>query len=310
MKSRILWLVSGTGWFCPPSTFARLVLIVSFMCCLFATSANAEPFVYVVTLSQQFGTIDLANGEFQPIGNGTPDGLSNLIWLTDGSLLSLATTGSNAGYLAKIDPATGEEIALRPITYKGQPLGFNAFDLAEVRRRLYLTDFSNNLYSVNLATGNAVRVGANGGTTGMRPDTNIPLTFNTDGTFNLCDEGLYGFAGKLYATFDSYAINPNATPPGRAHEYLSPYLWQIDPLTGAATFIANTDWQLSAIVEANSKLYAFRSVIDGFDFTFGFPIAHAELVRLDQETGKTQKLADIDPSLGPIFGAAPVRMLR
>ena len=310
MKSRILWWVPGTGWFCPPSRFARLLLIVCFMCCLFAASANAAPFVYVVTLSQQFGTIDLANGKFQPIGNGTPDGLTNLMWLTDESLLSLATTGSDAGYLAKIDPATGEETALRPITYNGQPLGLNAFDLAEVRGRLYVTDFSNNLYSVDLATGNATRVGANGGTTGMRPDPNIPLTFNTDGTFNLCDEGLYGFAGKLYATFDSYAIDPNATPPSRAHEYLYPYLWQIDPLTGAATFIANTDWQLSAIVEAKGKFYAFRVVIDGFNFTFGFPIAHAELVSLDQKTGKTQKLADIDPSLGPIFGAAPVRSLR
>lgn len=301
-RSRMLGLLTH------PTLIASLVLTLVLV--LFAASASASPLVYVVTASQQFGTVDLATGKFNPIGNGTSDGLSNLIWFTDGSLLSLATTGSDAGYLAKIDPETGEETALRPITYNGQPLGFNAFDLAEVRRRLYLTDFSNNLYSVDLATGNAKRVGANSGTTGMRPDPNTPLTFNTDGTFNLCDEGLYGFAGKLYATFDSYAIDPNATPPSRAHEYLSPYLWEIDPITGAATFIANSDWQLSAIVEANGRFYAFRAVIDGFDFTLGFPIVHAELVTLDLKTGKTQKLADIDPSLGPIFGAAPVRSPR
>ena len=86
--------------------FARLALIVAFACSLFAARAHAAPFVYVITLYQQFGTIDLANGQFTPIGNGTPDGLSNLMYLSNGSLLSLATTGSNAGYLATINPAT------------------------------------------------------------------------------------------------------------------------------------------------------------------------------------------------------------
>jgi hypothetical protein len=276
------------------------------MCSLLATSASAAPLVYVVTLSQQFGTIDLATGQFTPIGSPTPDGMSNLVgW--NGSLLSLATTGANAGYLVKIDPATGGESVLRAITYNGQPLGYNAFDLAKVRGDLYVTDFSNNLYAVDFATGAATPVGHSGGTTGLRPDPNIPLTFNSDGTFNLCDEGLYGFDGKLYATFDSFAIDPTQTPPTRAHEYMSPYVWQIDPRTGAATFVANTDWQLSAIVAVNGKFYALRAVSDGFDFTFGFPIAHAELVTLDLKTGKTQKIADLDPSLGPIFGAVPVR---
>lgn len=186
-------------------------------------------------------------------------------------------------------------------------MGFNVFDLAEVGERLHITDFSNNLYSVDLATGAATPVGRNGGTTGMRPDPNIPLTFNQDGTFNLCDEGLYGFGGKLYATFDSFAIDPNKTPPTRAHEYLSPYVWQIDLRTAGATFIAKTDWQLSAIVEVDGKFYGFKGVIDGFDFSFNFPIARAELVSLELRTGKTSKIADIDQSLGPISGAVPMR---
>ena len=285
--------------------FARLALIVAFACSLFAARAHAAPFVYVITLYQQFGTIDLANGQFTPIGNGTPDGLSNLMYLSNGSLLSLATTGSNAGYLATINPATGVETALRPILVNGQPLGFNAFSLAKVHGGLYLTDFSNNLYSVDFATGNATPVGTNGGTTGLRPDPNIPFTTNEDGTFNLCDEGLYEFDGKLYATFDSFALDPNPTPPTRAHEYIAPYLWQIDPVTGDATFIANTDWNLSAIVGAEGNVYAFKAVPDGF--SNGFPIAHAELDTLDLRTGKTAKVADIDPGLGPIFGAVPVR---
>ena len=228
MKSRILWWWQRAACGRPVATLVRLSIVVFFMCSLLAASANAAPGVYVVTLSQQFGTVDLATGQFTPIGSPTPDGMSNLVWW-NGSLLSLATTGAHAGYLVKIDPATGQETVLRAITVNGQPLGFNAFDLAKVDRRLYVTDFSNNLYSVDFSTGAATPVGHSAGTTGLRPDPNTPFTFNDDGTFNLCDEGLYGFEGKLYATFDSYAIDPTKTPPTktpptRAHEYMSPYV--------------------------------------------------------------------------------------
>ena len=306
MKSNSLQWLQRAGCGRAVARFARLLLVVSFMCSVLAASASAAPNVYVVTLSQQFGTVDLATGQFTPIGSPTPDGMSNLVWW-NGSLISLATTGANAGYLVKINPATGDETVLRAITVNGQPLGFNAFDLAKVRGGLYVTDFSNNLYAVDLASGIATPVGQNGGTTGLRPDPNIPFTFNSDGTFNLCDEGLYGFDGKLYATFDSYAIDPTQTPSTRAHEYMSPYIWQIDPRTGAATFVANTDWQVSAIVGVDGKFYAFETVLDAFDFDHGVPIAHADLVTLDLRTGKTSKVADIVPNPGPIFGAAPVR---
>ncbi|HTS36085.1 MAG TPA: hypothetical protein VMH04_10460 [Candidatus Solibacter sp.] len=306
MKSNILWWANRAACGRPVATFARLSLVVFFMCSLLAVSASAAPNVYVVTLSQQFGTVDLATGQFTPIGSPTPDGMSNLVWW-NGSLISLATTGANAGYLVKIDPATGGETVLRAITYNRQPLGFNAFDLAKVGGALYVTDFSNNLYAVDFATGAARPVGHSGGTTGLRPDPNIPFTFNSDGTFNLCDEGLYGFDGKLYASFDSFAIDPNHTPPTRAHEYMSPYVWQIDPRTGAATFAANTDWQVSAIVGSDGQFYAFEAVFDSFDFNYNVPIGHAELVKLDLRTGKTSKVADIVPNPGPIFGAAPIR---
>ena len=54
-------------------------------------------------------------------------------------------------------------------------------------------------------------------------------------------------------------------------------------------------------------VYAFKGVLDGFDSTFDFPIAHAELVTLNLATGQTRKLTDLDPSLGIILGAVPVR---
>jgi len=260
-------------------------------------AASAAPLVYVVTVTQQFGTLDLASGQFRAIGNSTPDALSNLVWWK-GALLTVTISGPNIGSLARINPATGEE------TIIGQTgLGFNIFDLGAARGNLFVTDLNNNIYSVDPDTGVATAITA----TGMPPDPTIPFTFNDDGTFNLCDEGLYGANGKLYATFDSFALDVTKAPPSRAHAHVAPALYQIDPGTGAAKFIAQTEWNLTALVAVDGRFYAFHGVIDGWDSTFDFPIAHAEVVRFNFVTGQTRKLADLDPSLGIILGAAPVR---
>lgn len=295
MKCSILWWISKAAR--SHSPVGQLSLFLSLMCTLFAASASAAPVVFVVTASQQFGTVDLATGDFQPIGNPTPDIMADLVWW-HGSLLSLTASGDDVGSLAKIDPATG---AVTDIGLTG--LGFNAFSLAEFGGKLYLTDFSNNLYSVDPATGAATFLA----TTGMPPDPNIPFTFNRDGTFNLCDEGMYGIAGRLVANFDAFALDPTQTPPTRAHGFVSPRLYAVDPLTGATTVLANTDWQITSLVEANGKTYAFKGVLDGFNVNYGFPISHPELDTLDLNTGKTAKLANIDPDLILIVGAAPTR---
>jgi hypothetical protein len=266
---------------------------------LFKTTASAAPFVYVVTLSQQFGMLDLATGKFQAIGNPTPDFLTNLVWW-HGSLFSLTTPGgaNPPGSLAQINPATGEE------TIRGQTgLGVNAFDLGAVRGKLYLTDFGGNIYSVDPESGVATPITA----TGIPADPTIPLTFNSDGTFNLCDEGLYSIGGKLYATFDAFDFDPAPTPPTIAHVKVPPALYQIEPATGLATFIAQTDLEIGTLVEVDGKIYGFEGVLDGFDFIFNVPIAHDRLVRLNLATGKTNVLTDVDHSIGVVFGAAPVR---
>jgi hypothetical protein len=296
MKSRILWWVPGTS-FGSLRRVMQLSIVVSLVLIFLASAASAAPLVYVVTGTQQFGTVDLNTGQFTPIGNGTPDALSNLVWLK-GNLFTVTISGPNIGSLARINPSTGEE---RVIGQTG--LGFNIFDLGEARGKLFATDLSNNIYSVDPESGVATIIRA----TGIPPDPNVPLTFNSDGTFNLCDEGLYSVGGKLFATFDSFAIDPNQTPPTRPHENVLPALYQIDPSTGEATPVASTDWQLTAIVDVQGKFYGFRGVIDAFDFTFDFPIGHAEVVRLDLSTGQTTKVSNVDPSIGPIFGAAPVR---
>jgi hypothetical protein len=295
MKSRILKRLAGNSRFAGVAMLAQVTLIVSLALVLFAASASAEPFVYVVTLSKQFGTVDLASGAFHPIGGPTTESLSNLVWW-HGSLLSLTTSDPIPGYLVKINPATGET---KVIGATG--LGFNAFDLAEVRGRLYLTDFSNNIYSVDPATGVASPIGA----TGMPPDPTIPFTFNDDGTLNLCDESFYGVGGMLYATFDSFRVDPNSLEITPA---VNPALYRIDPSTGVATVIGPTALQLGASVEVDGKFYAFRVVIT--DFTeFGLE-AYSQLVTLDLATGKTVFVRDIDAAPGPIFGAAPVRPRR
>lgn len=279
----------------------RVASIVWLALASFAVSANAAPFVYVVTSSQQFGTVDLATGAFHAIGSPTPDAMSNLVWGPDGVLYSLTTSGSDVGSLAKIDTRTGEVIDVG-----STGLGFNAFSLAGVRGKLYLTDFSNNIYRVNPETGAATPIAA----TGMPPDPNIPFTFNNDGTFNLCDEGFYGDEGDLFATFDSFALDTTNTLPTVGHVFVSPALYRIDPSTGYATFVAETDLSLTALVDVNEEFYAFRGVIDGFDHTYNFPVAHNELVRLDLRTGKTGKPTQVDPSIGLIFGAVPIRKHR
>ena len=287
MKSRSLWF----------SRVMQLSIVVSLMVIFLTAAASAAPLVYVVTVTQQFGTLDLASGQFRAIGNSTPDALSNLVWWK-GALLTVTISGPNIGSLARINPATGEE------TIIGQTgLGFNIFDLGAARGNLFVTDLNNNIYSVDPDTGVATAITA----TGMPPDPTIPFTFNDDGTFNLCDEGLYGANGKLYATFDSFALDVTKAPPSRAHAHVAPALYQIDPGTGAAKFIAQTEWNLTALVAVDGRFYAFHGVIDGWDSTFDFPIAHAEVVRFNFVTGQTRKLADLDPSLGIILGAAPIR---
>lgn len=255
----------------------------------FTPGANAAPLIYVVTSNQQFGTVDLATGEFHQIGAGTPEPLANLVWAPSGTLLTLSVSGN----LDRIDPATGE------VTVIGQTgLGINSFDLAEVRGKLYATDLSNNIYSVDPETGAATFLRI----TGVPPDPAYPFTFNNDGTINLCDEGLYGVGGVLYATFDAFTLNPSnlaLTPT------VQPGLYRIDPSTGAATFVANTILNLGSTVEVNGKFYGFKWVTLAFT-DFG-PELQSQLFTLDLATGQTRFIRNIDTAAAGIMGAVPLR---
>ena len=280
--------------------------IVLLALALFTSSASAASWmnpattVYVVSLGTsspgQFGAVNLANGSFHPIRPNEPVSLSGLLWW-HGDLLSLATTDPYAGYLVKIDPGTG---SITPIGPTGQ--GSNAFDLAEVFGRLYMTDFQNNIYSVDPHTGAATLITA----TGMPPDPNIPFTQNSDGTLNLCDESLYAVGGHLYATFDSFNVDLTtaAIDENPADATVSPALYRIDPSTGKATPIGPTDLGVGATIELNGRFYALESPVT--TVAGGFPSGPIELFELNLANGKTKFIRQIDPSVGPIFGAAPI----
>lgn len=298
MFSTMLTQVTRAAWFRGSAMFGKLSTMVWLALVLSAASASAAPFVYVVTLSQQFGTLDLANGAFHAIGNPMPDQMTDLVWGPDGTLYSMTLTGADVGSLAKINPRTGVVTDIGPTG-----LGFNAFSLAGIRGKLYATDSSNNIYNVDAKTGEAILITA----TGMPPDPIIPFTFNSDGTFNLCGQGFYPVGKELYATMVSFAIDPNQTPPTIAHVFVPPAIYRIDPSTGNATFVAETDPNLTAFVDVDEQVYGFKGVLDGFDHTYNFPVAHAEIVRLDLRTGRIGKPIEVDPTIGPIFGAAPIR---
>ena len=286
MKSNIFKVIAKSGRTRGRVVLARIALALPLAVMLFVASANAQQ-VYVVTSNQQFGTVNLATGAFQQIGDYTPEGQSNLVWGPRGLLYSLTYSGN----LETINPATGATSVIGPTG-----LGFNAFDLAGVRGQLYATDFSNNIYSVNPQTGAATLLAA----TGITPDPAVPFTFNANGTMNLCAESLYGIAGSLYATFYAFTIDPGTLAENAT---VQPGLYRIDPISGLAVYVAPTDRDLGTIVAAYGGVYAFKWNTLSFG-DFG-PVVQSAVIRLDITSGATSFVSNIDPAAGGIIGAVP-----
>jgi hypothetical protein len=259
--------------------------------------ASEPPFVYVVTTNSQFGVMDLATGAFHQIGPDTPEPLVNLIWWKE-SLLSVSV----AGNLSRVNPKTGDVTVIGPTG-----LGFNVFELAEARGKLYLTDFDNNLYKVDPENGVATLFRA----TGMPGFPAPSFSSNSDGTINLGDETLYGIDGRLFATFDAFTLDP-ATLTQTPADCCGPAVYEINPSTGLAKVIApHTSLNLGAAVLLNERYYAFKWVVTGF--TDAGPQIKSQLLILDLETGRTKPLENaagpifVDAVAGGVTGAAPAR---
>jgi hypothetical protein len=263
-------------------------LLLSLALSAFAASASAGSLVYVEN-GFQFGTVDLASGAFTAIGPGTPEGVTGLAAAPNGSLLTLSFSGD----LESINPANGAvtivgATGLGDCSLLSSPCGpTSANTIAALGGKIYATDYQNKLYTVNPVTGATTPIGL----TGMPGITFVPLSTNADGSFNIFDEALFAADGKLFATFDTGAVdiltpNPTLTP------VIAPNLYQIDPATGVATLIGPTAFGLSAAVELNGAAYAFSAPLRG-------------VVALDLATGKTTFVSNLDPAVGIITGAAP-----
>lgn len=264
----------------------RNPLILSLAIALLHTSAFADSLAYVVNFSQQFGTVNLDTGAFAPIGPGLPQGCAGLVPGPGGSLLTL----DSAGELVAINPSTGASSVIG-----STGLGGTANAFGQLGKTLYATDLHNNLYKLNPTTGLATPVGA----TGIPADPTTPGTVNPDGSFNLTDETLFGLGGKLYATFDAFAIGADGYT---TTLQVAPGLWEIDPLTGAATYISSTPLHVLSTFQEDGTLYAFQ----GFPTpATPFPAPEIDLTTLDLSTGSTTFVRVVDPATSAISGATP-----
>lgn len=251
----------------------------------FAVSASAGSLVYVEN-GFQFGTVDLASGTFNPVGPGTPEGVTGLAAGPNGSLLTLSFSGN----LESINPGNGAvsivgATGLGDCSLLTSPCGpTSANTIAELGGKIYATDYQNRLYAVNPLTGAATSIGL----TGMPGITFVPLSANPDGSFNIFDEALFAAGGQLYATFDTGTVDTATFTPTPV---IASNLYRIDPATGLATLIGPTAFGLGAAAEVNGTTYAFNAPL-------------GEVVTLDLATGKTAFASNLDPEVGIVTGAA------
>jgi hypothetical protein len=257
---------------------------------------NQNPLVYVLTNNPQtgaagFGVVHLGSGAFVQIGSMLPSDLGHaLVPTRSGSFLSMAFSGR----LYSIDPRTGVasvvgSTGLGDCTTPASLCGPNSANTLGMHDgKYYALDFSQNLYSLDPATGVTNLIGP----TGIPQVTSVPGSIDSsDGKLNVYEESLFSFRGKLYANFDSGQVDLSS---GFETAVIPAALYEIDPKTGRARTIAPTDLGLLTIVNVNDTVYAFDSDHDRF-------------VILDPETGRTQPVSNLDPSAGFVCGATPAR---
>jgi len=162
----------------------------------------------------------------------------------------------------------------------------SANDLAALGGKIYATDISNNLYTVNPLTGAATLIGA----TGIPAVPANPGSANPDGSFNEFDESLFSAGGNLYATFDAITLNPS---PFTVTPVISPDLYKVNPATGLATLIGPTALTIGAVVGVNGTFYAFNNMA-------------GEVEALNLANGNTTPVSNFPPDGGLLVqGASP-----
>jgi hypothetical protein len=251
---------------------------------------RASLMVYAITIGFQFGAVDLRSGAFLPIGPGLPPDVGDgLVQGPGRSLLSLGFDGN----LDAIDPLTGQTsvvgaTGLGDCSTPTSPCGPNSANwIGLMDGHYYVTDFANNLYSLDPKTAATQLIGP----TGIPGLSFVPFSENPDGSVNVFGASLFSARGKSYAYFATLAVN-FAT--GTFTPVIPGAIYQIDLATGHATMVAPTETTLSAVLNVNGTIYAFN----------GFT---GQVVVLDVTNGDTTVATDVDPEAGVIAGAAPAR---
>jgi hypothetical protein len=149
-------------------------------------------------------------------------------------------------------------------------LGGLAFDTAEVNGTVYETDLNNNLYTVNTTTGVATLIDY----TGIPPCPSL-----IDPADDFGDESLFNAGGNLYAAFDGFDFTTSTFVD-------APTLYQINPITGVATAVGPTAFEIDAAVDLNGTVYAFTS---------------DQVLSLDLANGNTTFVANYDDPSGLNF---------
>ena len=165
---------------------------------------------------------------------------------------------ASAGNLDAIDPFTGQTsvvgaTGLGDCSTPASPCGPNsALWIGLIDGNYYVTDFANNLYSLDPKTAATKLIGP----TGIPGITFPPFSENPDGSVNVFGASLFSARGKFYAYFATLSVN-FAT--GTFTPLIPGAIYQIDKATGQATKVAPTETTLSAIVNVNDTVYAFNA---------------------------------------------------
>lgn len=263
--------------------FAFLLTTVAFADSVYVVSGS-------ITGNGNFGTVDLATGAYKQIGPTEPEGYFGMGTGPTGTIYTL----NYAGQLDRIDPATGAftrigATGLQPCVVPSSACGpTSVFGLGSLNGKLFATDFSNSIYTVNLFSGAATLLAKN---SGIPAPPFIPGTQNADGTFNLMDQAIWSAGGKLYATDDAFIYNFQTSTVVKIP--VAPKLYSIDPATGLATAIGSTDLGIGGATEVNGLTYAFNN-----------PTTKIETI--DLSTGGATVIGSFDPAASVLQGASPV----
>ncbi|MFN3152513.1 SdrD B-like domain-containing protein [Bremerella sp.] len=201
------------------------------------TQPNTQPFYYVLTRSRELGKVDAATGELTIIGyHSAGRGLNGLIRTNDGELFAISGEGNDDAFY-QIDPLTGQATLVGAIG-SGVAYGL-AYDSA-----------NDQIYGI---AGGLVRYDRTTGTTTLisGPGTHVPP----------------GISGIAYDDVQNRVL---------VYSYSTGEIWGYDPMTGAASFVTQTQAQMAVNADfANGQFLIKRD----------FGSSNRQIVSVDLTTG-------------------------